>query len=146
MDFSDTGLSLLKNLEGFRSRPYADAGGRTTVGYGHLIVPGDGCAAGDIIGPVKGIELLTADTKFAVDAVNRLVTSSISQNQFDALVIFTYNIGVSALEHSTLLKLLNSGDAIGAANQLLRWDMADGKHLIGLRNRRIAERTLFLKE
>ena len=145
MEFSESGIALLKNLEGFRSRPYTDSGGRPTVGYGHLIVAGDGCTTTDIIGPVKAIELLNNDVQFAVDAVNRLVTSSISQNQFDALVIFTYNVGVSAFEHSTLLKILNSGDAVGAANQLLRWDMADGQHLIGLRNRRISERTLFLR-
>jgi lysozyme len=146
LKFSSTGLDLLKNLEGFRSRPYADAGGKMTVGYGHLIIPGDGVALGDIIGPVKGAELLQSDVQKAVSKVNQLVPNNVSQNQFDALVIFAYNIGVSAFEGSTLLKLLNNGDAVGAANQFLRWDMADGQHLIGLRNRRIAERTLFLRE
>jgi lysozyme len=143
MQFSTTGLELLKKLEGFRAKPYADSGGKMTVGYGHLIVPGDGVALGDIIDPVKATELLSKDVKYAVDGVNNNVTSSITQNQFDALVIFVYNVGVTAFKNSTLLKMLKAGDVKGASEQLLRWDKVNGVSVSGLHNRRVAEQTLF---
>jgi lysozyme len=143
MQFSTNGLELLKKLEGFRAKPYADSGGKMTVGYGHLIVPGDGVALGDIIDPVKATELLSKDVKYAVDGVNNNVTSSITQNQFDALVIFVYNVGVTAFKNSTLLKMLKAGDVKGASEQLLRWDKVNGVSVSGLHNRRVAEQTLF---
>ena len=144
MEFSENGMTLLENLEGFRGKPYADSGGKMTVGYGHLIVPGDGVCLGDIIGPCKGSELLALDVKIAVDGVNKNVTKSINQNQFDALVIFAFNVGVYAFKTSTLLRLLNLGDVTGACNQFLRWDMVGGVHVPGLRKRRVAEQALFL--
>ena len=143
MQFSTTGLELLKKLEGFRAKPYADSGGKMTVGYGHLIVPGDGVALGDIIDPVKATELLTKDVQRTVDGVNDNVTSTITQNQFDALVIFVYNVGVTAFKNSTLLKMLKAGDIKGASEQLLRWDKVNGVSVSGLHNRRVAEQTLF---
>jgi lysozyme len=143
MQFSTTGLELLKKLEGFRAKPYADSGGKMTVGYGHLIVPGDGVAIGDIIDPVKATELLSKDVKYAVDGVNNNVTSSITQNQFDALVIFVYNVGVTAFKNSTLLKMLKAGDVAGASEQFLRWDKVNGVSISGLHTRRVAEQTLF---
>ena len=143
MQFSTTGLELLKKLEGFRAKPYADSGGKMTVGYGHLIVPGDGVALGDIIDPVKATELLTKDVQRTVDGVNDNVTSTITQNQFDALVIFVYNVGVTAFKNSTLLKMLKAGDVKGASEQLLRWDKVNGVSVSGLHNRRVAEQTLF---
>ena len=143
MKFSTNGLELLKKLEGFRAKPYPDSGGKMTVGYGHLIVPGDGVAVGDIIDPMKATELLSKDVKYAVDGVNNNVTSSITQNQFDALVIFTYNVGVSAFKNSTLLKMLKAGDVAGASLQFLRWDKVNGVSIPGLHTRRVAEQTLF---
>ena len=143
MQFSTTGLELLKKLEGFKAKPYADSGGKMTVGYGHLIVPGDGVALGDIIDPVKATELLSNDVRRTVDGVNDNVTSTITQNQFDALVIFVYNVGVTAFKNSTLLKMLKAGDVKGASEQLLRWDKVNGVSVSGLHNRRVAEQTLF---
>lgn len=143
MKFSSTGIELLKKLEGFRAKPYPDSGGKMTVGYGHLIVPGDGVALGDIIDPVKATELLTKDVERTVAGVNDNVTSIITQNQFDALVIFAYNVGVSAFKNSTLLKMLKAGDVAGASLQFLRWDKVNGVSVPGLHNRRVAEQTLF---
>lgn len=145
MIFSDKGLDLLKQLEGFRPKPYADSGGKMTVGYGHLIVPNDGVAgAGDVISGVKASQLLVKDVARTVEGVNNAVTNNITQNQFDALVIFAYNVGVSALNNSTLMKLFNKGDIEGASNQFVRWDMAGGKHIPGLLTRRLNEKSLFL--
>ncbi len=77
-------------------------------------------------------------------AVNMLVTVPLNQNQFDALVSFTYNVGEGHLESSTLLKLLNQGDYMGAADQFLRWNKVDGQIILGLVRRRHKEQALFL--
>ena len=147
MNFSDTGLSLLKTLEGFKGKPYPDSGGKMTVGYGHLIVKGDGVATGDIIDQVKATELLVRDDENAVACVKDCVTSTINQNQFDALVIFAYNVGNHALQNSTLLSKLNSGDVDAASKQLLVWNKVHFKgaflEVAGLTNRRLAEQKLF---
>ena len=145
MKFSDNGLDLLKQLEGFRAKPYADSGGKMTVGYGHLIIPGDGVGGNDdVITTSKATELLSGDVSRTVGAVNNGVTNIITQNQFDALVIFAFNVGTGAFSRSTLLRMLNAGDPKGAAEQLLRWDRVGGVPNAGLRNRRLAEQKLFL--
>ncbi|MCY1458796.1 Lysozyme RrrD [compost metagenome] len=77
--------------------------------------------------------------------VERLVQVPLTGNQWDALVSFTYNLGAANLESSTLLRLLNAGDYVGAAGQFPRWNKAGGKVLPGLVRRREAERVLFLE-
>ena len=145
---SDNGIALLKQLEGFRARPYNDAAGKLTIGYGHLIVRGDGVSKDDILEEVQATGLLKRDVKKAEDCVNECVVTSINQNQFDALVIFAFNVGNYALQNSTLLQKLNKGDYEGASEQLLRWckvRTAQGAfvELAGLKNRRLAEQKLF---
>ena len=66
MNFSDKGIALLKQLEGFRAKPYADSGGKMTVGYGHLMVPGDGVAINDIIEEVQATGAFTAKVVISV--------------------------------------------------------------------------------
>ena len=147
MNLSNTGLSLLKTLEGFRGKPYPDSGGKMTVGYGHLIVKGDGVSTDNSIDQVKATELLTKDVQNAVTCVNNCVTSTINQNQFDALVIFSYNVGNHALQNSTLLAKLNAGDIEAATKQFLVWNKVKFKgafvEVAGLTNRRLAEQKLF---
>lgn len=77
--------------------------------------------------------------------VNHAVTVALSQNQFDALVSLTYNIGQTAFKNSTLLKKLNTSDYVGAADQFHVWNKGGGKILKGLVRRREVERNLFLK-
>jgi len=72
-----------------------------------------------------------------------LVKVPLTQNQFDALCSFTYNLGAGALRTSTLLQLVNLGDFAAASKQFLRWDKAGGKPLAGLTRRRRAEMALF---
>jgi lysozyme len=151
MDFSNTGLALLKSLEGFRSKAYPDSGGKMTIGYGHLIVKGDGTCVGDILEEVQATGLLKQDVQKAVGCVNGCVTSNINQNQFDALVIFTYNVGNNAFQHSTLLQCLNHGDFGAASKQFLVWckvHTPQGRFIevAGLKNRRLAEQKLFNTE
>jgi lysozyme len=147
-EFSSKGLDLLKSLEGFRAKAYPDSAGKMTIGYGHLIVPGDGVAKNDVIDPVKGTELLLKDVGKAVACVNNCVTSNINQNQFDALVIFAYNVGNAALQNSKLLQLVNASSFVEASEQFPRWCKVHTKQgafieIAGLKNRRLAERKLF---
>jgi len=149
MDFSDNGMARLKVLEGFRSTAYKDSGGKLTIGYGHLIVPGDGTLAGDILEEVQATGLLKQDISKAVKAVNEGVTSNINQNQFDSMVIFTYNVGVGNFLSSTLLRYVNAGDFNDASLEFLKWDKVHNAQgmfveVAGLKNRRLAEQSLFL--
>lgn len=153
LEFSDNGIAKLKELEGFRSKPYKDAAGKLTVGYGHLIVDGDGVGGeGDVINDLKATELLEGDVASAVSCVNECVTNNdINQNQFDALVIFTYNVGNHALHNSTLLKMVNAGNFVGASNEFMMWDKVHNSQgmfveVAGLKVRRQAEQDLFNTE
>lgn len=76
-------------------------------------------------------------------AVTRNVTVQLNQDQFDALVSFTFNLGEGNLKQSTLLKKVNAGDFAGAAKEFPRWNKADGKVLAGLVRRRASEALLF---
>ena len=96
MNFSESGLELLKNLEGFSAKAYNDSGGKKTIGYGHLIVAGDGIVPGEIIEKIQATSLLKKDVQKAVDAINNVVVVGLTQNQFDALVIFVFNVGINA--------------------------------------------------
>lgn len=87
--------------------------------------------------------LLEKDVKTFVAGVNALLTTDISQNQFDALVSFAYNLGLGALGKSTLLKLVNRRKFTMAASEFLRWNKCHGHVLNGLTARREAERKLF---
>jgi lysozyme len=138
--YSDAGLTLTKNFEGCRLSAYADQGGVWTVGYGHT---GPGVHAGLTITQDQADTFLISDVAGAVACVNRLVTSSIVQCQFDALVDFTFNLGCACLASSTLLRAVNAGDFDGAANEFLRWDHVSGMVVQGLLRRRQAEAQMF---
>ncbi len=138
--YSSTGLALTKKFEGLELKAYQDSVGVWTIGYGHT---GTDVKPGLTITEDQASVLLAADVAWAVTCVNKSVTSAISQNQFDALVDFTFNLGCNSLGGSTLLKMVNSGDFAGAAGQFLRWNKAGGKVLAGLTKRRQAEADLF---
>jgi lysozyme len=84
------------------------------------------------------------DVKSTEDCINFYVKVPLTQNQFDALVNLTYNIGENAFRKSTLLRKLNAGDYAGAAEQFMRWVYDNGKEVDGLKNRRRREKALFL--
>ena len=138
--YSDNGLSLTKKFEGLRLSAYADQVGVWTIGYGHT---GLGVHAGLTITQDQADAFLASDVAGSVACVNRLVTSDINQNQFDALVDFVFNLGCASLASSTLLRFVNSGDFADAADQFQRWDHAGGVVVPGLLQRRQAEATLF---
>ena len=147
MKISENGLNLIKEFEGFSSKPYLCPAKIPTIGYGNTYYP-DGqkvTLKDNPIDELKANEILEyiANKDFG-SFINKVVKVPLSQNQFDALVSFAYNIGNGNLQNSTLLKKLNSGDYQGASNEFLRWNKAGGKVLNGLTKRREKERALFL--
>jgi lysozyme len=140
LKYSSKGLELTKQFEGLELQSYQDSVGVWTIGYGHT---GSDVVPGMTISEQQATILLAADVAWAVTCVNKSVKSQINQNQFDALVDFTFNLGCANLGSSTLLRLINAGDYTGAAAQFLRWNKAGGKVLKGLTKRRQAETDLF---
>ena len=143
MRTSDKGIEQIKSFEGFRSMPYQDVVGKLTVGYGHLMVHGDGTVQGSPITMGQATELLRKDLHTAEEAVNSCGVE-LTQNEFDSLVSFTYNLGVGAFQRSTLLKLLKAGNKEAAAKEFPKWSMAGGKEVPGILKRRFAEQECFL--
>ena len=146
MKTSNKGKAIIKQYEGFRAKPYLCPAGVPTIGYGATYyTDGSKVALRDApISEADADKLLDKMLGKYEDAVNRYVQVPITQNQFDALVSFCYNLGQEALRKSTLLKKVNSKDYNGAADQFLRWNLAGGKVLAGLTKRRTDERKLFL--
>jgi lysozyme len=145
MKLSPAGLALIERSEGFRAFRYLDSVGIPTIGYGHKIHASEVFAAA--ITEAQAKALLVSDTYAAEHNVNRLVRVPLTQNQFDALVDFTFNMGAGRLATSTLLRDLNLRQYDVAAKQLLNWDhgLMQGKEteLAGLKARRQAEFTLW---
>lgn len=145
---SKHGAAFIAEFEGFRGEPYNDPAGHATIGYGHLLHHGE-VTAGDRrkwIGGItrkEALQLLREDAQVAERAVLDLVDVALNQNQFDALVSFTYNLGAGALAESTLLRKLNRRKYRAVPRQLLRWVNAGGEKLPGLVRRRRAEGQLF---
>ena len=136
---SSNGVNLIKEFEGFHRNAYQDPVGVWTIGYGHTTTVRSGMK----ITRAKGEQLLSRDLMRFEKAVRDRVTVPLTQNQFDALVSFAFNVGVGAFTGSTLLKRLNKGDYQGAANELMRWVYAGGRRFKGLVRRRRRERLLF---
>lgn len=138
-----TGLHIIKMWEGLRLEPYSDIAGKPTIGYGHLIKPGEKF---DIITQDMAEELLKKDVHYAETAVSAYIFVPLTDNQFSALVSLVYNEGNAPLL-GTLGHLLNTGDP-AAAEEFLVWNKAhvDGILVVskGLARRREAERALFL--
>ncbi len=140
------GIDLICSFEGKRLVAYDDGVGVWTIGFGTTIYPnGIKVKKGDTCTEAQAKQYMQNDLKRFERAVNDAVTVPLNQNQFDALVSLTYNIGAGAFNNSTLLKKLNAGDYKGAANQFDVWNKAGGRVMQGLVNRRAKEKELFLK-
>jgi len=139
MNISEEGLSLIKKFEGLELEAYKCAAGVLTIGYGHTA----GVQEGDVWTKEQADENLKVDMEEYAGYINDLVECPLSQNQFDALVSWVYNLGPANLKASTLLKRLNAGDYADVPNQIKRWNKAGGKVLEGLIRRREAEALLF---
>ncbi|MCU0535732.1 MAG: glycoside hydrolase family protein [Hydrococcus sp. Prado102] len=150
MNISQNCLDIIKKWEGFRANAYLDPVGIPTIGYGTIRYPNkQKVQMGDIISEQEAEDLMKLECDEFAEVVNRTVTASLNQNQFDALVCFCYNVGAGAFQGSTLLKNLNAGDFTGAAEQFLVWNKGTvngvKKVIDGLTNRRRYEKALFEK-
>lgn len=139
---NDAGLNLIKKWEGLRLESYDDGGGVWTIGYGHT----DGVKPGQKITEAQAVRFLSEDLSWAESAVEKQVPVDLSDNQFAALVSLVFNIGQTAFSKSTLRKALLKKDYDEAAKQFVRWSYDNGKFIQGLKNRRLEELELFLKE
>lgn len=148
MQTSDKGIEIIKAHEGLRLEAYPDPAhgwAVPTIGYGHTSAAGSPpVTKGMRITEAGATEILRADLRKFERYVLDAVTVPLNQNQFDALVSFTFNLGPGNLRKSTLLRKLNARDYAGAADQFGQWVKAGGKTLPGLVKRRKAERDLFL--
>ncbi len=134
------GLALIKEFEGCELTAYKDPVGILTIGYGST---GPHVKAGMRITEAEAEALLRKDLARFEKAVNNLTGGKVTQNQFDALVAFSFNVGEGGLKTSTLLREHNAGDHAEAARQFLRWNRAGGRVLAGLTRRRKAEAALY---
>lgn len=147
---SRNGISHIKRVEGERLDVYRDAAGHMTVGVGHLVLPEDNLRMGDTITHAHSDKLLRADLLKAEDTVNKSVVVPLSQNQFDSLVSFVFNVGDGNFRRSTLLSKLNEYNYHGALAEMERWnkvtDPNTGLKVVneGLVNRRRLEQDLFV--
>lgn len=145
---SEKGIRLIKQFEGCSLTAYPDpgtGGDPWSIGYGWTHpVDGKPVKRGMTIDQVTADRLLKTGLVGYENDVLKVVRVKLTQGQFDALVSFAYNVGSRALSTSTLLKKLNAGDIKGAADEFLRWNKAGGKVMLGLTNRRKAERDVFL--
>lgn len=140
---SPEGVEMVKFFEGFRANAYIDAVGVPTIGYGTTQIEGKPVQMGTSISQEEATKLMAQDLGQFENTVNKAVKVSVNNNQFSAMVSFTYNVGSGAFTDSTLLKKLNQGDYSGAANEFGRWVHGDGKVLPGLVTRRAAEKAMF---
>jgi lysozyme len=143
---SQIGLDLIKNYEGFSSKPYLCSAGIPTIGYGATYYPnGKKVTMQDPAITEEWAEtMLSKMIVFYEQNVSSMVTNVLTQHQFDALVSFTYNCGVQNVRKSTLLRYVNNNPNDPAiAEQFARWVRVKGKVVKGLVKRRQAECQLY---
>jgi len=139
---SQEGISLIKSFEGCELSAYRCSADVPTIGYGHTA----GVSDGDTCTQEEAETMLAEDLEEFEDYVKNYVESELQQNEFDALVAWTYNLGPANLKESTMLKELNSGNFEEVPRQMKRWNRAGGEVLDGLIRRREAESRLFKGE
>lgn len=143
MTVSEKGIAFIKRQEGCILHMYDDSAGNCTIGIGHLVHLGktgtnpvaeepywNGCTM------EQAIELLNHDLANTENAINDYVDVPLTQNQFDALVDFCFELGAARLLHSTLLQVLNAGNYASVPSQLERWIYTGGSPSNGLQRRR----------
>lgn len=140
---------IMIEFEGEVLHGYLDSAGLLTVGIGHLVKKGEPYKLNQPITQAESRRLFAQDSKFAVDAVNRLVKTDVNQNQFDALCSLVFNIGVAGFQNSSVLRYVNQGKFQAAADSFRLWNKATVKgkkvEVRGLTNRRAKEAALFMK-
>ena len=154
---SPKALATIAHHEGTRFKPYRCPAALWTVGVGHVLYQEQGKLpmAGRLDYPLKSADnrvwskdevnaLLEYDLKRFVRGVARYCPAPLTQGQLDALVSFSFNVGLGTLQRSTLRQKHNRGDFAGAADEFLKFTKGGGKVLKGLVNRRNDERAMYL--
>jgi len=144
MKFSEEGLKLLKHFESYEKRAYRCPAGVWTIGWGFTRVNGVKVKKGDVM-PLEAANLeLIKQLRIYENVVKKaIMIKKINQNQYNALVSLCYNIGGSSFRRSSIVKLVNSRNFIGACRIFNLWSKAAGKRSKGLLRRRMSERNLF---
>lgn len=143
MRISDNGLAVIKNFESCKLEAYPDpgtGGAPWTIGWGHT---GRDVKPGMKWTQKQADDALLADLARFENGVSSLVTIDLKQGQFDALVSFAYNVGLTALQNSTLLEMVNNKRFDQALAQFARWNKSGGRVMKGLIRRRAAESWLW---
>ena len=135
-------VSLIKKWEGLRLKAYLCPANVWTIGYGHT----KGVHPDMVITTQTADELLREDLRWVEDTINESVKVELTQNQYDALASFIYNVGAGAFKKSTMLRKLNDMDYHGASKEFPRWNKGGGVVLQGLVKRRQEEQELFRKD
>jgi lysozyme len=138
---SPAAVGVIKHFEGYSPIRYQDVAGYPTLGFGHLIKPGEKIQE-PLLGEAAEL-LLQQDIASKAAAVNARVSVPLYQGQYDSLVSWTYNLGEGALKGSTMLKKINAARHEEVPGQMKRWTRAGGKVLKGLERRREAEVALY---
>jgi lysozyme len=133
---SDKGIQFIEDREGVRLVAYQDVKGIWTIGVGHT---GPEVKKGLIWTTEQVSQALQDDLKEVQECIYKNIKYPISQNQYDALCSFIFNVGIDAFAKSTILKKINAGDLAGAGNEFDRWNIP--QQIIG---RRMKEKALFL--
>lgn len=140
------GLNIIKKYESLKLKPYLCPAGVPTIGWGSTYYE-DGTRVRLTDAPIskeRAEELLTNTASVFEKAVDSFTRDDINQSQFDALVSFAYNVGVGNLKKSTLLRKVNKNPSdVTIAKEFLKWNMANGKVLLGLTRRRQEESKLY---
>ena len=157
MKVSDKAIQVIKHHEGVRQKPYRCPAKLWTIGVGHVLYPRQGALKMEERDSVPLEErdnrtfsmeevdgILRDDLNRFERGVERYCPVKLTQGQFDALVSFSFNVGLGTLQRSTLRQKVIRGDMEGAAEEFLKYTLAGGKVLKGLVNRRNDERALFL--
>ena len=148
-EFLPQTLNIIREFEGFREQAYIDTDGTPVIGYGLSKVDGRKIQLGDRISVAKADAALSQEVLHLQEQIDSMVKVELNSNQLSALSSFAFNVGIHGLKRSTLLKKLNAGDYVGAANEFPRWNKAHVRGqlapLAGLTRRREAEKQLFLK-
>ncbi|MDG1437142.1 MAG: lysozyme [Rickettsiaceae bacterium] len=135
------GIELIKIFEGFHQEPYLCSGGYLTIGYGHKLLPSDRYKK---VTQERAEIILRKDLLRSERSVLKYITSPLNDDQFSALVSFTFNVGAAALQRSTLRQKINYELYKEASKEFTKWIYAGGKKIPGLLRRRKIEKELFL--
>jgi lysozyme len=133
-------MVTLKSLESCKLAAYKDSGGKLTIAYGDTT----NVTPGMVITQEEADERLQNHLTILCSEMSKIIKVPLSQNQSDALIIFTYNVGIGALRRSHLLACVNLCWFEDAADEFLKWDEIKGVPDLGLARRRERERELFL--